>query len=80
MSIFLIRHGETAGNRDRIIQVPETPLSDRGLAHLGNLPSLIHLDLRHSTVTDLGLTQLRELPFLRTLYLENCIGITDEGD
>jgi N-acyl-D-aspartate/D-glutamate deacylase len=30
MSIYLIRHGETPGNRDRIVQVPETPLSDRG--------------------------------------------------
>ncbi|WP_299080270.1 histidine phosphatase family protein [uncultured Paraglaciecola sp.] len=30
MSIFLIRHGQTNGNRDRIVQVPETPLSDIG--------------------------------------------------
>ena len=54
-------------------------ISDRGLANLGNLPSLIHLDVRWSKVTDQGLVQLKELPFLRTLYLENCIGITDEG-
>lgn len=31
MAIYLIRHGETPGNRDRIIQFPDTPLSDRGL-------------------------------------------------
>lgn len=31
MSIYLIRHGETPGNRDRIVQVPETPLSESGL-------------------------------------------------
>jgi probable phosphoglycerate mutase len=31
MAILLIRHGETAGNRNRIVQVPETPLSQRGL-------------------------------------------------
>ena len=37
MSILLIRHGETAGNRDRIIQVPETPLSERGLAQAARL-------------------------------------------
>lgn len=37
MAILLIRHGETAGNRDRIIQVPETPLSDRGLAQAAQL-------------------------------------------
>lgn len=54
-------------------------LTDRGLANLGNLPNLIHLDVRWSKVTDQGLVQLRELPFLRTLYLENCVGITDEG-
>jgi len=37
MAILLIRHGETAGNRDRIIQVPETPLSDAGLAQAARL-------------------------------------------
>ena len=37
MAILLIRHGETEGNRKRIIQVPETPLSDRGLEQAGRL-------------------------------------------
>ena len=32
MSILLIRHGETDGNANRVVQVPETPLSERGLA------------------------------------------------
>jgi len=32
MSILLIRHGETAGNANRVVQVPQTPLSERGLA------------------------------------------------
>ncbi len=32
MSIYLIRHGETASNRSRVVQVPETPLSERGIA------------------------------------------------
>ena len=54
-------------------------LTDRGLANLGNLTSLIHLDVRYSKVTDQGLIQLRELPFLRTLFLENCAAITDQG-
>jgi probable phosphoglycerate mutase len=31
MTIFVIRHGETAGNAARIVQTPETPLSERGL-------------------------------------------------
>ena len=37
MAILLIRHGETPGNRDRIIQFPDTPLSERGLAQAGRL-------------------------------------------
>lgn len=37
MAILLIRHGETAGNRDRIIQVAETPLSEQGLAQAARL-------------------------------------------
>jgi probable phosphoglycerate mutase len=30
MSIYLIRHGQTNGNRDRIVQMPDTPLSELG--------------------------------------------------
>jgi probable phosphoglycerate mutase len=30
-TIFLIRHGETVGNAGRIVQLPESPLSPRGL-------------------------------------------------
>lgn len=32
MAIFLIRHGETALNAARVVQTPDTPLSERGLA------------------------------------------------
>lgn len=32
MSIYLVRHGETAGNATRTLQFPDTPLSERGLA------------------------------------------------
>lgn len=35
--IYLIRHGETAGNANRVVQVPETPLSERGLDQAGRL-------------------------------------------
>jgi probable phosphoglycerate mutase len=31
MTIYLIRHGETEGNRLRVVQPPELPLNDRGL-------------------------------------------------
>src|SRR5438552_3210686 len=32
MAIVLVRHGETAGNAQRVLQHPETPLSERGFA------------------------------------------------
>ena len=35
--IFLIRHGETAGNAARIVQLPDIPLSPRGLAQAERL-------------------------------------------
>ena len=31
MAIYLIRHGETASNAARVLQFPDTPLSDNGL-------------------------------------------------
>ena len=31
MAIYLIRHGETASNAARVLQFPETPLSENGL-------------------------------------------------
>ena len=37
MSILLVRHGETEGNRKRVFQQPETPLSERGLAQARQL-------------------------------------------
>lgn len=37
MAIFLIRHGETNSNAARIVQLPETPLSDRGNAQAESL-------------------------------------------
>lgn len=37
MSIFLIRHGETALNAARVVQTPDTPLSERGVAQAAAL-------------------------------------------
>jgi broad specificity phosphatase PhoE len=37
VSIYLIRHGETASNRERVVQHPEIPLSDRGQAQAERL-------------------------------------------
>ncbi len=32
MSIILVRHGETPSNANRVLQFPDTPLSERGMA------------------------------------------------
>lgn len=37
MSILLARHGETASNAARVLQHPDTPLSERGLAQADRL-------------------------------------------
>jgi broad specificity phosphatase PhoE len=37
MAIFLVRHGETDANAARIMQLPEAPLSRRGLAQASRL-------------------------------------------
>jgi broad specificity phosphatase PhoE len=35
--IFLIRHGETVGNASRVVQLPDSPLSPRGIAQAERL-------------------------------------------
>lgn len=37
MAILLIRHGETALNAERIVQFPDTPLSERGMDQAARL-------------------------------------------
>jgi len=37
MAIFLIRHGETLGNATRTVQMPDNPLSPRGIAQAERL-------------------------------------------
>jgi probable phosphoglycerate mutase len=37
VSIFLIRHGETVGNAVRTVQLPDSPLSPRGIAQADRL-------------------------------------------
>ena len=49
MAIYLIRHGETASNRSRVVQFPETPLSERGIAQARQLGA---------RTADLGITRI----------------------
>jgi hypothetical protein len=51
----------------------------RSLDNLKHLPDLIHLDLSYWQLTDADLLPLKQLPHLRTLYLEANPGITDKG-
>ncbi len=37
MSIFIVRHGETAWNAARIVQLPDVPLSERGIVQAERL-------------------------------------------
>jgi broad specificity phosphatase PhoE len=41
MTIYLIRHGETELNARRVVQVPETPLSARGIEQAARLAARI---------------------------------------
>ena len=49
MSIVLVRHGETAGNASRVLQVAETPLNSRGLRQAQRLAERL---------SDFGITQI----------------------
>ena len=57
MSIYLIRHGETAGNAERIMQFPDTPLNDRGLRQAEQLANRLR---------DVGISRLLVSDYVRT--------------
>jgi broad specificity phosphatase PhoE len=56
MSIVLVRHGETAGNASRVLQLAETPLNERGLRQAARLAERL---------ADFGVTQIVCSDFLR---------------
>ncbi len=60
MAIYLIRHGETAGNATRVVQVPEIPLSPNGIHQARRLArrladegigQILSSDLRRAAMT-----------------------------
>ncbi len=53
-------------------------VTDETIAPIGNIQSLIDLNLANTSVTDAGLAVLERLPYLMTLHLE-LTGITDAG-
>jgi broad specificity phosphatase PhoE len=71
MSLFLIRHGETAGNAARIVQRPDIPLSPRGRAQAERLArrladvgitGILSSDLARAAMTAEHLSRATGLP------------------
>jgi len=53
MAIYIVRHGETAGNAEGVVQFPETPLNDRGLAQAHAVGArLANVGIRHILASD----------------------------
>ena len=66
MAILLVRHGETVGNRTRIIQVPEIPLNEQGIAQAELLAArLVKLGVAHILASDLVRAQMTAAPIAR---------------
>ena len=66
MSIYLIRHGETALNRARVLQSPDTPLSDAGIAQAERLAArLANEPIAEMLVSDHERTQMTAAPIAR---------------
>ncbi len=79
MSIFLIRHGETLGNASRTVQLPDNPLSPRGLAqaerlarHLerANIAAIVSSDFTRAAQTAERLADVTGLPVLHDPLLQ----------
>ena len=64
--IFLVRHGETAGNASRVIQFPETALSPRGIAQAERLAERLALQgVARILASDYARAQMTALPVQR---------------
>jgi probable phosphoglycerate mutase len=72
--IYLVRHGETASNAARILQHPETPLSERGLAQAAcvakrlvsaSLTRILVSDYRRAEMTAEAIAQATGAPLER---------------
>jgi 2,3-bisphosphoglycerate-dependent phosphoglycerate mutase len=79
MAIYLIRHGETEGNAARIIQLPDSPLSPRGIAQAERLAQslaaegisrIVSSDLPRATMTAAPLQRVTGAPLLLDALLQ----------
>lgn len=83
--ILLIRHGETGGNASRVIQFPETPLSERGIAQAERLATrLSELSVARILVSDYERAQMTAAPVARVsgapLHVEPLLRERNLGD
>jgi hypothetical protein len=60
------------------IWLPDTKITDAGLAQLSRMTALEHLDVRETVISDAGLEHLSHLPSLKSLCLVKT-RVTDEG-
>ena len=67
MAIYLIRHGETEGNARRILQQPETPLSERGIAQAERLAVRL---------ADAGIAAILASDYARAAMTAECLAET----
>lgn len=71
MWIYLIRHGETDGNRNRIVQTPDTPLSEIGALQAELLAkAYAHLPATHILCSDYARTKATAAPLHKRLNCE----------
>ncbi|MBK9974416.1 MAG: hypothetical protein IPP14_06555 [Planctomycetes bacterium] len=59
---------------------PQMKVTNEGLRQLAGLENLALLDLSGMPITDTGLTHLHGMAGLRRLIVQQCPGITDEGE
>lgn len=78
MTILLIRHGETALNASRVLQPPDTPLSERGLAQAQAVAArvaklgavgILSSDMPRALMTAQAISQTTGLPIRTTTLL-----------
>lgn len=72
--LLIVRHGETAANAARIVQVPETPLNERGMAQAERLAARLARHHRERPIgsvvaSDLRRAEMTAEPVAETLGL-----------
>src|SRR5215470_12758237 len=63
MTILIVRHGETAGNASRILQLPDVPLNERGVGQAEQLAQrLLNDGFAHIVCSDLLRARMTAAP------------------